>query len=565
MLSRPPSLLLLLGLLPAFAGVAPAADPDPVQSAERILHEARQPTDGPALLEYLRRRTLGDAERAKILDLIKHLADDEFAVREKATDDLLSIGIGAAPLLRLAARDPDIEVVRRAERCLKRIEESAGLKLSEPHAWATISLATVRLIGYRKPAGAAEALLGFLPFADDELVADEVRASLAAVALHDGKPEKAVVAALEDRQEPKRAAAVQALIRSSTPEQRKAYHHFLGDSDLAVRHQAALAFFDAKDREAVPALIGLLGDLPAERGGWGIEDTLCRLAGDKAPAVSLGRDDDERKRCRDAWQEWWRKNGDTIDLTKINLTERMLGFTLVVELNQGITGRVKEVGPDGKPRWQIEGLAYPVDAQVVGDDRVVVAEYRSRTVSERNFKGEVIWQKTANTFVQGVQRLPSGNTLVVTRNQIVEVDREGKDVATYTRPTTDIMAAQRRRDGQTVLLNMTGLCVVLDANNQEVKSFPAGTTYVLGSNVEVLGNGRILVPQYGANKVVEFDADGKQVWEATVMQPSSVVRLANGNTVVASNATGRVVEVDRTGKEVWDYKGEGRLMRARRR
>jgi hypothetical protein len=44
-----------------------------------------------------------------------------------------------------------------------------------------------------------------------------------------------------------------------------------------------------------------------------------------------------------------------------------------------------------------------------------------------------------------------------------------------------------------------------------------------------------------------------------------VIRLANGNTVVASNATGRVVELDRSGKEVWDYKGDGRLMRARRR
>src|SRR5262249_46290458 len=157
-----------------------------------------------------------------------------------------------------------------------------------------------------------------------------------------------------------------------------------------------------------------------------------------------------------------------------------------------------------------------------------------------------------NTFVQGLQRLPNGHTLMVTRNQILEVDGEGKDVSAYTRSTTDIMAAQRRRDGQTILLTMTGQGIHLDANNQEVKSFASGTTYVLGSNVEVLGNGRILVPQYANNKVVEFDADGKVVWEATVMNPNSVFRLPNGNTVVASNATGRVVELDRSGKEVWD-------------
>jgi PQQ-like domain/HEAT repeats len=554
MAPRHPALLLALSLALAWAGRAAAADPDPVEQDERTLKEARLPTDGPGLLDFFRKRTLGDKDRARIEQLIAQLGADEFSARERASAELVALGGAAAPLLRQAVKSPDIEVVRRAERCLQMIEQGSGVSLTA---------AAARVLGARKPPGAAEVLLNYAPLADDDTTADAVRSALAAVAVLGGQPDQAVAAALEDKAPARRAAAVQALVRSGTAEQRRDLHKYLQDPDATVRLQAALAFFDAKDKEAVPVLINLLGELPAGQ-LWRAEELLCRVAGDKAPAVSLGKDEAERKKCRDAWAGWWAKNGGAIDLAKIDLGQRLLGYTLLVELTRGVNGRVVELGSDGQPRWQIE-LTYPVDAQVVGNDRVLVAEYRNRRVTERNFKGEVIWEKMATGFVHAAQRLANGNTLIVARNQLVEVDRDGKEVATFSRPNNDIQAAQRLRDGQTVFLTVAGQLVRLDDKNNEVKTFAAGTTNSLGTNIEALPNGRILVPQQGQGRVVEFDLDGKVVWEAAVQNPTSVARLPNGNTLVGSLQTQRVVELDRTGREVWEHKSEGRLLRVRRR
>jgi HEAT repeat protein len=57
----------------------------------------------------------------KIKELIKRLGDDAFAVREKATEDLVALGKAALPLLREATSNPDLEIVCRARRCIERI------------------------------------------------------------------------------------------------------------------------------------------------------------------------------------------------------------------------------------------------------------------------------------------------------------------------------------------------------------------------------------------------------------------------------------------------------------
>ena len=82
---------------------------------------------------------------------------------------------------------------------------------------------------------------------------------------------------------------------------------------------------------------------------------------------------------------------------------------------------------------------------------------------------------------------------------------------------------------------------------------------------DALPSGRVLIPMWGEGKVVEFDADGKEIWSAQVNNPVSAFRLPNGNTLVASMGTGKVVELDRNGKEVWQHSAEGRPWRVRRR
>jgi hypothetical protein len=462
--------------------------------------------------------------------------------------------LAVALLRRAVAESSDIEIVRRAERCLQQINETPN---------EALAAAAARVLAQRKPPEAAAVLLAYLPFADDDRVIDEVRSGLGALGLRGGKPEPVLVGGLRDPNPLKRGAAAEALIRAGASDARSAASKLLADSVPAVRLRVALALVESKDRVGVPVLIDLLAELPPGH-GWQAEELLFRLAGEDSPHVPLGDDPAGRKRCRDAWGAWWRDHGDRVDLAKLDLAQRLLGHTLVVQMdNAGLNGRVQEVGLDGKPRWQITGLLYPVDAQVLPGNRVLIAEYRGSRVTERDFQGTIHWQAQVSRPID-CQRLPNGHTFISSRNQLLVVDRDGKPVLTHNRPRYDIAAARRLRDGKMVLLTTTRTCVLLDATGRELKSFGIGNVQ-LYCGFEVLPNQHVLVPQLTDNRVVEYDADGKPVWEAKTPFPTSAMRLPNGNTLIASANVQKVVEVDRDGKEVWSYRVEGRPWRARRR
>src|SRR5256712_9007774 len=105
-----------------------AAEPDAAAADEQLLKSVRVGTDGPALLEFFRKRSLTDEGRKKIQDLIRKLGDDSFQVREKASADLVALGTVAVPFLREALKDKsDLEVVRRTEACLEQIGGAAGV------------------------------------------------------------------------------------------------------------------------------------------------------------------------------------------------------------------------------------------------------------------------------------------------------------------------------------------------------------------------------------------------------------------------------------------------------
>ena len=74
-----------------------------------------------------------------------------------------------------------------------------------------LSPVTARLIALRRPAGAAEAIIGFLPFTDDPLLLNEIQAALDAVVVTDGKTDPAAVRALDDHFAVRRGAAAEAL------------------------------------------------------------------------------------------------------------------------------------------------------------------------------------------------------------------------------------------------------------------------------------------------------------------------------------------------------------------
>ena len=244
------------------------------------------------------------------------------------------------------------------------------------------------------------------------------------------------------------------------------------------------------------------------------------------------------------------------------LSERFLNYTLLVQPNNGM---VTELGSDGKTRWEIKGLANPWDAQVLpGGDRVLITEFSSRLVTERNLKGDILWKHQTPNWPISAQRLANGHTFIAARNQLIEVDRSGKEVFSYNRNLNDIMTAAKLRDGQMVILTNQGTYIRLGADGKERKSF-AGVPVAAWGN-EVLPNGNLLVPVTWQNKVMEYDAEGKVVWEAQTMQPMSASRLPNGNTLIASQQwPAKIIELDRKGKQVAETTLQTYVQRARKR
>jgi len=559
----------LATILPGRASAQVPANATPVDSTAAdviLLRGAGLDVDGPSLLRYFRDRTFAEANPGRMAVLLRQLGSDSFASREKAHHEILAMGAGALLALRQAENNPDTEVKRRVGELRLRLEEKTN---------PTVQAATARLIGARKPAGSAAALLAYLPFAADDNVVDEIRAALTAVAAFDGHADPAVVLALTDKVGLKRGAAGEALVRCGAKDQLPAVRQLLEDADPLVRLRVALALVARKDKAAMHSLIDTFAYLPAEQ-LWPAEEMLVRLAGDGAPQVSLGTEEITRKRCRDAWLTWWQKNGAKIDLAQLDLPAPLLGYTLVVQYNfNRIAGgqRIAAVGQvmelDGakvpKTRWSFETPTYPVAAQVVAPDRVLVAEYQGQRITERDFKGNIKWEKNVGGNPIDVQRLPTGNTFVVMQNRLVEMDPGGKEVFTFQRPH-DIFRARKLRGGDVVFITNLGMLIRIDGKTQkELKSFPVGQIGNLFGNIDVLPNGNVLVPQHQANQVAEFNVDGQQVWSCQAAWPTSVARLANGHTLVASQNNRRIVELDRGGHEVWAHTAEGMVFQASRR
>lgn len=214
--------------------------PDITAADEKRLKGAGVATDATGLVGFLKKQKPDSVDAERIKKLIQQLGDDDFDVREKATEEVVKLGATAVPFLKQATKDSDAERSRRAEECLKRIGTTTG---GEPKG--DLIVAAVRLVGYRKPEGATDVLLGMVPAAanDPELQA-EVYAALAAVALKDGKPDAALKTALESKDDRLRAAA-EAVVGEDGGKWKKQAGRRLFHGDVKVPMKALL-FKDGK-------------------------------------------------------------------------------------------------------------------------------------------------------------------------------------------------------------------------------------------------------------------------------------------------------------------------------
>ncbi len=429
-----------------------------------------------------------------------------------------------------------------------------------------LAAAAARLLGSLKPAGAVEVILAQLPTAADDELNDALRDSLAKLAVANGKPDPRLTTALADSSAVRRGAAAEALIAAKAAAVEPQVRKLLNDSDSEVRLRVALALVEfSKDKKAIFYVIAGLPKASKQL-GWRAEDLLVRLADGKGPKVSLAGSQTEREECRQAWAHWWQANADKIKMDRLDEATREYGYTLVLEMGAHGQGKALEFATDGKTvRWQFDGLLYPVDAQVLpNNNRVLIAEYNGQRVTERDFRGRIIWSRQIVSPI-GCQRLRDGSTVIAHRHGLIEVNAKDEQVFRYNSDKGDIVGGRKSRDGTYVLLTRLGLLMKVNAQGKVVKSFATTRTYGI-SALELLPNGRALVTN--ATGVVEYDlATGKQEWRADARSPMSATRAADGKTLVSSALQRRVIVLDRDGTPVKEYAmpDGGVPYRARRR
>jgi HEAT repeat protein len=496
--------------------------------------------NGTNLLEEFRGRTLGDEERTRVLDLIHKLGDASPQVRSRASEEIISLGARTAPLLRQTINQPNTREAEAARECLEMIERDTARPLPD---------AAPRLLALRHPEGTVEALLRYLPFAESDTTSAQIIDLLAFLGCTDGKAAPALVSGLQDKVGLRRAASAVALCKGKADEQRPAVRKLLQDPDLTVRMKTAIALIEWGDKNSMPALIALLNDLPLDQ-VWEVEDLLSHLAGDETPNKHVGKDAASRKASVEAWKAWWAKHEKTIDLAQLAGGTRDRGLLLVIEMQQG---RVLEVSRTGQIRWQIQGLQWPWDAQVCPNGNVLVVDQSGNRVSMRDRQGKEVWSRGCNNAF-GCQRLRNGNIFIMGRQQIQEIDANGKEVFSHNHNNDWLIGGRKFPDGHIAYLTQQGEYVRLDATGKRVKNFQIPFQWQNGvMGADMLPGDRVVV-SLSIGKVAEYADGGKLVWEASVVNPGFPLRLPNGNTLVSPMNQNTLLELNRNGKVVSEKK-----------
>ena len=545
---RPLSLLCLLALLvlhPSLrAGEAEDAD-------EKALREAGLATDSATLVKFLNDHSPGKSEAGQVDRLVRQLGDEDFEKREQAGTNLIIAGEAAVERLREATQDADAEVARRAKTCLQKVEEDVGL------GWRR---AAVRLLVRRRPAGAVEALLQYLPYAEDEETRKQVWYGLDALAVQQEMVEPALARALRDEAPARRAVAGCILGRRGDAEQKAAVKELLADQDAEVRLRAAQGLLAGRDKEGLRVLVALLEEGSVEQ-AWQAEELLHWLAAERAPASLIGAGTPEQRQgCRRAWERWLREDGRTLDVPKAG-EGRAAPRLLLVTRPEGLTGKSPSktwlCGSDGKRRWEMTGRRNLSGAQLLPGGRVLVVE--GNRVSERNLAGTVLWETTIERGpLRACQRLPNGNLFIASEDEVSVINRRKEEVYSHKlgRPPVPIQSAEETDSGKIVCVTRQFLTLVqVDATSGRLdKQFRLALQPDAGGRVRALGNGhRLIADRRGM--VLEVDAGGRRVWDWEVPGVADAIKLENAG-VLACRAD-EILEVDDRDQVTWRMRGGG--------
>ncbi len=317
-------------LKPAPSHPAAAAVPN----EDDILKSVGVDVSGPGLLAFFHKRMTPSVDAEQLAKLTKQLSDNSKQVHTKAMAELVGLGPLAVTALRKAVNQADNEeTLSRARRCLQAIEGAGGSALVQ---------GAVRALAVHNPEGAADTLVNYLPFADDEAVLQEIEAALLSIGKRDGKPEPALMRALTDPMPIRRGFAARVLCQIGGSAERAAVRPLLKDAKPTVRMLAALSLTELHDAEAMTVLIDVIAELPPE-GRRRVEEYLNELAGEWAFKTPQGSDAVSDRLRRDLWSAWWNTLDDKQLLDEFRsrtLTEEERSHAL------GLIEKFKDASPD---------------------------------------------------------------------------------------------------------------------------------------------------------------------------------------------------------------------------
>jgi HEAT repeat protein len=530
------------------------------ETDEKLLKDQKVPVDGIGLLKFFRDRTLSEADQRRYQDMVRQLGDSSYRKRAKATRQLLDLGSSALPFLRPALTDKDEEIYRRAAECVRKIESGPA---------TAVPGAAVRVLLRRAPPEALETLLAYVPFADDDTVEDEVLGAMCVLATREVKVNPALVTALRDPLPVRRGAAAYVLGYVGTAVDCEGVRRLCNDPSVKVRLRAAQGLIAAKDKAGVPELVKVLGEAPNPAFLTQAEETLSRIAVDKGPQIQTDDKDAfaaKRDKTRQAWTNWWDKEGTKVSLGSIRRQEGFQNLRVICEFdwNGRVNGgKVWECDRTGKERWKIENLLGPMDAEVLPNRHVLIAENNGRKVTERDQRGNILWEyMTNNGNPVGAFRLANGDTFIACYYNFMVVRKDKSVVYSEPRgPNSYIFSASRMHNGHVVLMTSSGAIEEIDPRNGKVLHTVSVMNQGNWCGAEGLRNGRYLVALMNFSKIAEYDKNGKEYSPIQLIGVHTATRLPNGHTLAACMNNRVVKEYDRNGKEVWSHTTNGRPWR----
>src|SRR5262249_51641470 len=157
-------------------------------------------------------------------------------------------------------------------------------------------------------------------------------------------------------------------------------------------------------------------------------------------------------------------------------------------------------------------------------DRVLVADHNANKVVEIDAKTKKeLWKKDNVSQPLSCERLRNGNTIIVARNEMLEVDRDGKTVKSVNRGGNyDVVTAGRHKDGTYTLITSNTTIIRYDANFKQLSSVSLNRylSYTTGLKCAYLPDGGVVLPDYGSSRLRVYDKDGKQTSEITATYPT---------------------------------------------